>query len=176
MWRQTRKLRLVTWQPPPYGRAATGYLPKEIYADCSHQWMYPVASVETARCQCHWCRCVGWWARNPSASNVNVSGGESTQLGHGETLTFWILFLNPSVLNYPPEGRTFLAQWGKFWTSCLYSGTRKNEPEIEIEMKFCRVLKILLDECQKKVAWSDPTCMKIYDTLIAVTSIGTRRL
>ena len=60
--------------------------------------MYPVTPVETARCQCHWLRCVGWWARNPSASNVNVSGGESTQLGHGETLTFWILFLNPSVL------------------------------------------------------------------------------
>ena len=78
-----------TRRPPPYGRAATGYLPKEIYADCSHQWMYPVAPVETARCQCHWCRCVGWWARNPTASNVNVSGGESTQLGHGETLTFW---------------------------------------------------------------------------------------
>ena len=33
----------------------------------------------------------------PNASNVNVSGVQSTQLGHGETLAFWILFLNPSL-------------------------------------------------------------------------------
>ena len=64
---------------------------------------------------------------------------------------------------YPPEGRTFLAQWGKFSTSCLWSGRRKNEPKIEIQMEFCRVLKILLDGCQKKVAWSDPTPTKTRD-------------
>ena len=63
--------------------------------------------------------------------------------------------------SFPPEGRTFLAQWGKFWTSCLDSVRRKNEPKIEIEMKFCRVLKILLDGCQKKVAWGDLTRMGI---------------
>ena len=44
--------------------------------------------------QCHWSRCVRRWAGNPNASDVNESGGESTQAGHGETLTFLILFLN----------------------------------------------------------------------------------
>ena len=65
------------------------------------------------------------------------------------------------IFAHPPEGRTFLAQWEKFWTSCLDSGMRKNELKIEIQMKFCRVYKILLHGCQKKGAWSDPTRVKM---------------
>ena len=65
------------------------------------------------------------------------------------------------AMNFPPEGRTFLVQWGKFSTSCLDSVRRKNEPKIKIQMKFCCVLKILLDGFQKKVAWSDPTRLKM---------------
>ena len=92
-------------RPPPYGRAATGYLPKEIY-----RWLFTPVNVSCHSSwdyysQCHWPRCVRRWAGNHSASDVNVSGGQSTQLGHGETLAFWILFLNPSsffflILNY----------------------------------------------------------------------------
>ena len=83
--------------PPLYGRAATGYLPKEIY-----RWLFTPVNVSCHSSwdyysQCHWPRCVRRWAGNHSASDVNVSGGQSTQLGHGETLAFWILFLNPSL-------------------------------------------------------------------------------
>ena len=49
--------------------------------------------------------------------------------------------------------------------------TRKNEPEIKIEMKFSRVLKTSLDGCQKIIPRSDPTRVKIWDTSIAVGTI-----
>ena len=39
-------------------------------------------------------------------------------------------------------------------------------------MKFCRVLKILLDGCQKIIAWSDPTRVKAWDSSIDVGTIG----
>ena len=82
--------------PLPYGRAVTGYSSKEIY-----RWLFTPVNVSCHSSwdyysQCHWPRCVRRWAGNHSASDVNVSGGQSTHLGHGETLAFWILFLNPS--------------------------------------------------------------------------------
>ena len=84
----------------PFGRAAAGCLKNAHTCESflSPSWDY--------YSQCHWPRCVRRWADNHSASDVNGSGGQSTQLGHGETLTFWILFLNPSpfffflILNY----------------------------------------------------------------------------
>ena len=39
-------------------------------------------------------------------------------------------------------------------------------------MKFCRVLKILLDGFKKKGAWSDPIHVKMQDTLIAARIVG----
>ena len=74
----------------------------------------------------------------------------------------------------PPEGRTFVAQCGKFWTSCLDSGRRKNELKIEIQMKFSRVLTISLDVCQKIIPWSDPTRGKLQGTLIAGRTMGVQ--
>ena len=92
IWRLSRR-------PPPYGRAATGYLPKEIY-----RWLFTPVNVSCHSSwdyysQCHWPRCVRRWAGNHSASDVNGSGVQSTQLGHGETLTFLILFLNLSFFS-----------------------------------------------------------------------------
>ena len=52
---------------------------------------------------------------------------------------------------FPPEGRAFLAQCGKFSTYFLYSGRQKKEPKIEIQMKICHVLKILLDRRESRV-------------------------
>ena len=41
-------------------------------------------------------------------------------------------------------------------------------------MKICRVLKILLDECQKNVPWSHPTRGKLQGTLIAGRTMGVQ--
>ena len=77
--------------PPPWLHFCAIYrwLFTPVNVSCHSSWDYCS--------QCHWPRCVRWWAGNHSASDVNVSGGQSTQLGHGETLAFWILFLNPSL-------------------------------------------------------------------------------
>ena len=86
-------------RPPPFGRAAAGCLRNErniwpftpVNVSCHSSWDY--------YSQCHWPRCVRRWAGNHSASDVNGSGVQSTQLGHGETLTFFILFLNLSFFS-----------------------------------------------------------------------------
>ena len=85
--------------PTPFGRAAAGCLRNErniwpftpVNVSCHSSWDY--------YSQCHWPRCVRRWAGNHSASDVNGSGVQSTQLGHGETLTFLILFLNLSFFS-----------------------------------------------------------------------------
>ena len=41
-----------------------------------------------------------------------------------------------------------------------------------MQMEFCCVLKISLDGCQKKVAWSDPTRVKTWDSSKDVGTIG----
>ena len=86
-------------RPAPFGRAAAGCLRNErniwpftpVNVSCHSSWDY--------YSQCHWPRCVRRWAGNHSASDVNGSGVQSTQLGHGETLTFLILFLNFSFFS-----------------------------------------------------------------------------
>ena len=51
---------------------------------------------------------------------------------------------------------------------------RKNEPEIEIEMKYSRVLKIQLDGCQKIIAWMYSTHVKMKDTMIDARIIAKK--
>ena len=41
-------------------------------------------------------------------------------------------------------------------------------------MKFCRVLKISLDVCQKIIPWGDPTRGKLQGTLIAGRTMGVQ--
>ena len=76
------------------------------------------------------------------------------------------------AVHIPPEGRTLLAQWRKFSTQRLDSVMRKNEPKIEMEMKFFHVLNVLLDGCQKIIAWMYSTQLKMQDTMIDARIIG----
>ena len=83
-------------RPPPFragGRRLFEKWDKRLTAHTCESFLSPSWDYYS---QCHWPRCVRRWAGNHSASDVNGSGVQSTQLGHGEALTFWILFLNPS--------------------------------------------------------------------------------
>ena len=86
-------------RPPPFragGRRLFEKWDKRLTAHTCESFLSPSWDYYS---QCHWPRCVRRWAGNHSASDVNGSGVQSTQLGHGETLTFLILFLHLSFFS-----------------------------------------------------------------------------
>ena len=83
-------------RPPPFragGRRLFDKWDKRLTIHICESFLLPTWDYHS---QCHWPRYVRRWTGNHGAPEVNGSGGQSTQLGHGETLTFSILFLNLS--------------------------------------------------------------------------------